>query len=335
MKIIRYPLASGPKTETSVAFGNFDGFHRGHQAVIGEAGRHARTDGVTFAVFTTEPHPRRFFAPGADAFRLTPFRERARLLENFGVETLFLPRFDKALAVMPAEDFILNMCLGAMRARHIVIGYDYRFGKGRKGDAELMQKIAGREGAEVHVVEPVSFGVEGVAGEVYSSSKVRDALRNGQARYAAALLGHWWTVAGRVGRGDSRGRDMGYPTANLTLGDAIVPRLGIYAVRVIDETQDPDCVREGVASIGVRPTFGESDVLLEVHLFGFDGDLYGHRLRVELVGFIREEKTFAGAEDLIPAMHADSAAAKAMLSDPENSRGHLSPPVLDDYLAAR
>ena len=313
-----------------VALGNFDGFHRGHQVVIGEAGRLAREMGLLLAVVVTEPHPVSFFAPNAPAFRLTPFRERAQLLEQFGVDVLLVLPFDKELASMPAQNFVLDILCAGLNAKHVFVGYDYRFGKGRGGGTDVLGYMGDMEGFGLSVIKAVTVGLEGYAGEIYSSTVVRKALQNGEARKAAALLGHWWTINGRVTEGDKRGRTIGFPTANIELGESLLPKLGVYAVRVRFEGGTKTV--SGVANIGKRPTFDKRDVLMEVHLFDFDQDIYGQHLRVELVAFLREEQKFDGIESLKTQIHKDSRIAKIVLAEPENAVDRLIAPSLDGYL---
>lgn len=334
MRLFRHHEGLEPRFRGMVAaLGNFDGFHRGHHVVIGEAGRLARAMGAGLAVVTTEPHPVSFFARDAEPFRLTPFRERTRLLESFGVDLSLVLPFDKELAATPAQEFVAQVLLGGIGVLHVVVGYDYRFGQGRGGGVDVLRWMGEMEGFGVTVVEPVRFGIEGAAGAAYSSTLVRETLREGKARRAAALLGHWWSIAGRVLEGDKRGRTIGFPTANIALEDSIVPALGVYAVRVVIEEDDGMPVYEGVANIGRRPTVDAGDaVLLEVFLFEFAGDLYGKHLRVEMVGFIRPEQKFDGLDALKAQIAADCDTARALLSDPENARGRLLPPTLDSYL---
>lgn len=333
MKIFRHATRLPDDCRNSVAaLGNFDGFHRGHQAIVGEAGRLARASGRPLAVFTTEPHPRSFFSDNGDRFRLTPFRERARLLESFGVDLLFVMPFDTALSQTGAETFISRILAQDLGITHAVIGYDYRFGQGRGGDAALLREVGKGCGIGVSVVEPISVGVEGAAGEIYSSTLVRDALRTGGARRAAALLGHWWIVNGRVIEGDKRGRTIGFPTANMTLRESLVPAHGVYAVRVALNGDPEGEVRAGVANVGRRPTFGAAGVLLEVHIFDFDEDIYGQHQSVELVGFIRRERKFDGIDALKEQIGKDCKVARGILADPENARSRFDPPTLDRYL---
>lgn len=333
MQIFRHPTHLADDCRGSVAaLGNFDGFHRGHQAVVGEAGRIARGKSRPLAVFTTEPHPRSFFSGDGDRFRLTPFRQRANLFESFGVDLLFVLPFDRALSEMEAGTFVSDILARELGVAHAVIGYDYRFGKGRHGDAALLREAGKDCGIAVSVVEPISVGVEGAAGEIYSSTLVRDALRAGAARRAAALLGHWWTVNGRIIEGDKRGRTIGFPTANMTLQESLVPAHGVYAVRVALEGRPGGEMLEGVANVGRRPTFGSAGVLLEVHFFDFDEDIYGRHQGVELVGFIRRERKFDGIDSLKEQIAKDCKVAKRILADPENARSRFNPPTLEHYL---
>ncbi|WP_417451876.1 bifunctional riboflavin kinase/FAD synthetase [Kordiimonas sp.] len=313
-----------------VALGNFDGFHRGHQVVIGEAGRLAREMGLNLTVMVTEPHPVSFFAPGKPAFRLTPFRERAQLLDDFGVDQLLVLPFDQGLAAMTAQDFVLDILVGGLGAKHVCVGYDYRFGKGRGGGTDVLGWMGEMEGFGLSVIRPVTVGLEGYAGEIYSSTLVRQALQAGEARKAAALLGHWWSINGRVTEGDQRGRTIGFPTANVELGESLQPKLGVYAVRVHVEG-DPHTYA-GVANVGLRPTFDKRDVLMEVHLFDFDENLYGQHMRVELVAFLRPEQKFSGLDALKQQIGKDCRTAKIVLAEPENASDRLGHPTLDRYL---
>ena len=313
-----------------VALGNFDGFHRGHQVVIGEAGRLAREMGAGLTVVVTEPHPISFFAPNAPPFRLTPFRERAQLLENFGVDQLLVLPFDKELANMSAQDFVIEILCKGLGAKHVFVGYDYRFGKGRGGGTDVLGYMGDMEGFGLSVIKAVTVGLEGYAGEVYSSTVVRKALQNGEARKAAAILGHWFTINGRVTKGDQRGRTIGFPTANIELGESLEPKSGVYAVRVRIENEERAIA--GVANIGSRPTFDKRDVLLEVHLFDFDSDIYDQHLRVELVAFLRPEMKFDGPESLVTQIEKDCRVAKIVLAEQENASDRLPAPTLDRYL---
>lgn len=297
--------------------------------VAGEAGRLARQMDVPLTVVTTEPHPRSFFRPSNAPFRLTPFRERARLLEAFGVDLLISMPFNRAMSQCLAQDFVQDLLIRDLGILHLVVGYDYRFGKGRGGGVNVLSHMGGMEGFGLSVVEPV-IARDAPDGAVYSSSLVRDTIRSGNVRKAADLLGHWWAIAGRIRHGEKRGRVIGTPTANLGLANGLHPRYGVYAVRV---TLDGDShVHDGVANLGLRPTFGTHEAILEVHLFDFDGDLYGRHARVDCVDFIRSEQKFDGIDALKAAIAEDSRQARERLADPRNARTLLPLPRLDTYL---
>lgn len=313
-----------------VALGNFDGFHRGHHVVVGEAGRRARDLNIPLTVVVMEPHPVSFFAPDKPAFRLTPEDERALLLQRFGIDQLVILPFGQDLASMSAENFIGDILINALNAKHICVGYDYRFGKGRAGDVEMLETVGKAKGFGLTVINPVTVGIEGFAGEVYSSTLVRKSLGEGKARKAAALLGHWWMINGPVVEGDQRGRTIDFPTANVQLGDNLEPRHGVYAVRV--KLDGDDTIYPGVANIGKRPTFDKRDVLMEVFLFDFAQDIYGRDARVEIVSFVRAEQKFSGLDALKSQIAEDVETAKRSLADPENDRDHLHLPTLDEYL---
>lgn len=330
MEIIRHPNDMPDRLRGCVAaLGNFDGFHRGHQAVLGEAGRHARAMGVPLGVITTEPHPRRHFRPDEPPFRLTPFRDRARLFEGFGVDLLGCLTFDAGLAAMSPQDFVLRTLLGGFGVLHVVIGFNYRFGRGRGGDAAVLRWMGDREGFGVSVLSPIGDS-SGAADGVFSSSVIRKALREGRPRPAGDMLGHWWTLSGHVLEGDRRGRMIGFPTLNLGLGEALRPAFGVYAVRA--DIEGLDGIRAGVANLGQRPTFGGETELLEVHLFDTEGDFYNRHARVEFVDFLRPERKFAGLADLKAQIAKDCEAARRVLEAPEYARALLPPPTLDAYL---
>ncbi len=314
-----------------LALGNFDGFHRGHQVVVATAGRLAKRLNASLSVMTMEPHPRTFFAPDQEAFRITPATEKAQILAEFGIDSLLELPFGKATSSMTAEEFMQKILVDALDVKGVVVGYDYHFGQKRSGNVETLQAFGAEKGFEVVVVEPVSIGVEGAAGEVYSSTLVRQALKNGEVRRAAALLGHWWTHSSIVQKGDQRGRTIQFPTANLSFGDSIVPKFGVYAVRAT-VGEDQNTIYSGVANIGVRPTFDKTDVLLEVHLFDFKEDIYDQSLNVEFVSFIRPEQKFDGLDSLKTQITKDCGVAKTVLADPENQRVSLRVPHIQDVM---
>ncbi len=301
------------------AVGNFDGVHLGHRAVIDSAKRIARDLGRPLTVLTFEPHPREFFAPKAPPFRLTPFRTKAHLLQEIGVDLLLAIPFDRALSLKPADEFVHDVLVAGMAARHVVVGYDFAFGHKRSGNTERLREIAARSGFAVTAVEPAGDG-----GLVYSSTRIRDCLWQGEPRQAADLLGHWWEVEGHVRRGDQRGRRLGFPTANFTVDGYVEPAFGVYAVRVGEETDRGVVWRDGVANLGRRPTFGKEDTVLEAHLLDFSGDLYGKLLRVAFVDFIRPERKFDGIEALKSQIAADRTVAERLLAAPENRADRFS-----------
>jgi riboflavin kinase/FMN adenylyltransferase len=291
------------------ALGNFDGVHRGHQIVIGEAARVASELNVPLGVLVFEPHPKQFFFPDEPFFRLTPFRAKTRLLERLGVDILAALPFDAEMAKRQAPEFVLDVLVKGLNATHVVAGYDFRFGKGRAGDATMLSYMGEQEGFGVSIVEEVSHG-----GEAYSSTRIRECLAAGDPRGAAEQLGHSWTVETHVMTGDQRGRTIGFPTANLALEDHVQPALGVYAVHVEIEDGPHKGFYEGVANLGKRPTFNKSDIVLEVHIFDFAGDIYGHHMAVSFVDYLRPEQKFDGLDALKTQIAKDSARAREILT---------------------
>ena len=293
----------------AVAVGNFDGIHLGHQFVIAKAGELARASGIQSGVLTFEPHPRSVFQPTAPPFRLTPFRVKAELLRELGVAHLYNLHFDLEFAALSAEDFVRRVLVDGLGIAEAVVGYDFVFGHARRGNAALLTAMGKALGFGVTVVEPVQQG-----SEIYSSTRIRNLLVEGKPRHAAVLLGRSWEIDGRVEQGDRRGRTIGFPTANIELADYLRPAAGVYAVRAA--IGRGGTWHDGVANLGMRPTFGGSDLRLEVHLFDFAGDLYGRHLRVALVDYLRPEQKFAGLDALKAQIAADAAKARAMLAVP-------------------
>ncbi len=291
-----------------LAIGNFDGMHLGHQAVIEGALEVAAGLGVGLSVLTFEPHPRRFFRPDDPPFSLTSLARKAEILEELGAVRLIALAFDESMASMPARAFVLDIVVGALGARHVVVGYDFAFGHKRGGNADLLRAMGTEAGFGVSVIEPAAPG----DGEPYSSGRVRDLLRTGQPLDAARLLGRWWQTEGVVGRGEARGAGLGFPTANLDLGDIIEPAHGIYAVRAMIGG-GPD-KHDAVANLGTRPTFDGEGVILEVHILDFAGDLYGETLHVEFIEYLRAEEKFASVDALKAQMAVDCDRARAVLA---------------------
>jgi riboflavin kinase/FMN adenylyltransferase len=302
------PAADIPKGSV-VAMGNFDGVHLGHRAVIEAALQMGRAHGRPALAVTFEPHPRRFFSPNTPQFRLTDEAGKLRLLAGTGLAGAVVMTFDKARAGTTAQDFIHHNLIERLGISGIAVGYDFHFGKGRVGSPSLLVSEAPRLGIEVDVQPHVDIEERPV-----SSSAIREALAEGQIADATAMLGGPWFVAGEVIHGEKRGRDLGYPTANIRLDKNCGLKHGIYAVRV-GRGQGKDQVRfDGVASFGRRPTFDNGAPLLEVFLFDFKGDLYGQALDVAFIGFIRDELKFDSIEALVRQMDDDSARARAALA---------------------
>lgn len=292
-----------------VALGNFDGVHLGHRALIGEAKRIARSAAKPLAVIVFEPYPREFFRPKDEAFRLTPLPAKARLLAGLGVDFTIVLTFDSAMAAMAAQDFVLNVLIGALEVSHVVVGRDFQFGKGRGGDTAVLAYMSEMEGFGVTVFAPLAAAAD----SKISSSDIRTALKAGRPEEAARLLGHWWSLAGEVVRGDARGRELGFPTANVTLEKNILrPAFGVYAVRV--RLAGEEGAFDGVANFGIRPMFELPEPLLEVHLFDFSGDLYGREMTVELIAYLRGEEKFSGLQALKTQIAADCADARRLLA---------------------
>jgi riboflavin kinase/FMN adenylyltransferase len=306
-------------TGAAVAIGAFDGVHRGHQAVIAAARDAARRLGAPLAVVSFDPHPRRWFQPDAAPFRLMTPAQMARALQPLGVDRLYLLPFDADMAAMSDESFARQVLSGPQAARsaagrsdglairHAAVGFDFTYGKGRTGSPEGLRRHGETLGFGVTVVDRI----DDPDGLKLSSSGVREALKAGDMTRAAAILGRPFAIEGEVIHGDKRGRTIGVPTANVSMGDYMRPAYGVYAVR----TRLPDGrVIDGVANLGVRPMFEIDQPLLEVWLFDFDADLYGQTVETELVAFLRGEMAFDGLEALRSQIDRDAEAARAALS---------------------
>ncbi len=312
MRIIRDSQFTDPADRgAAAAIGNFDGVHLGHQAVIALTRDIAARIGAPSGVMTFEPHPRQYFAPDSPAFRLMNAGARANRLARLGVEKLYELPFNAALAALSAQEFASEVVARRLGLRHVVIGADFCFGKGRSGTAADMQALGERLGFGVTIAPMVGFdGID------VSSTAIRRALSDGLPRDAAAMLGHWHRIEGPVIRGDQRGRELGFPTANMSITGLHPPRFGVYAVK-IDVLDGPHSgTYNGAASIGVRPMFGVNAANCETFLFDFKGDLYGATLSVALVEFLRPELTFDSLQALIDQMGADCDRARAILAAP-------------------
>jgi riboflavin kinase/FMN adenylyltransferase len=288
-----------------VALGNFDGFHRGHQAVVGRAVERARAEGRPALVATFDPHPMRLFKPNVPPFRLTTLDQRQRLFGAAGADAMLVFHFDAALAGLTADRFVTERLLGLIGASGVVTGEDFTFGKARGGNVEVLAELGAELGFSVDTVGAVEDGNEPV-----SSSRIRELLQAGDPRGAARLLTRPFAIEGVVEHGDKRGRAIGFPTANLSLGNYLRPRYGIYAVR----GRMPDgLVLDGAASLGIRPTFTPPRELLEPYFFDFSSDLYGQTIEVELIEFLRPEARFDTLDALTAQIATDCERARAAL----------------------
>jgi len=296
----------GPALEGAVvAIGNFDGVHRGHRAVIGAALERARALGRPAAALTFEPHPRSFFRPQEPLFRLTDERAKLRLFAGTGLAGAIVLTFDAALAEPAPEDFVNDVLLHRLGIAGAAVGYDFRFGKNRAGTPDLLAAEGTRRRFAVDIVPAVATD-----GERISSGAIRAALAAGRVREAALSLGYPWFISGEVVHGDKRGRELGYPTANLRLDPSCALRHGIYAVRIGIGSRRYD----GVASFGRRPMFDVGTVLLEVFLFNFSGDLYGQTIDIAFIDWIRHELKFDTIDELVRRMDEDSRLARIALA---------------------
>lgn len=291
-----------------VAIGNFDGVHRGHQLLIGQATAEAAKQDRPTGILTFEPHPRRFFKPDDQPFGLTPTHNKAHHIEALGIDYMAVLEFTGDTAGMSAEEFIDDILIAGLGASHIVIGYDFCFGKGRKGTPELLRTHGG---FEVTVIDPAATH----DGIIYSSTRIRDALRRGNPGQASALLGRPFEIEARVEPGQKLGRTIGFPTANLALGDYLRPAIGIYAVRcgVVDEETGDTSWFDGAGYYGDRPTVDGTGELFEAYLFDFNGDLYGRYLRVALIEYVREDKKFESIDALREQIAIDCQTARRIL----------------------
>jgi riboflavin kinase / FMN adenylyltransferase len=297
-----------------VAIGNFDGVHRGHKAVIAAALKRAQSLNKPAAALTFEPHPRAFFHPGEPLFRLTDETAKLRLLAAAGLDGAIVLTFDEALAKLSAEDFVSRVLVERFAISGAAIGFNFHFGANRMGSPDFLTAEGKKRGFAVDIVPPLAD-----RGRPISSGPIRQALATGRLDDATEFLGYPWFVSGTVIHGDKRGRELGFPTANLKLEPSCALRHGIYAVRVAVNGRRYD----GVASFGRRPTFDNGAVLLEVFLFDFAGDLYGANLDVAFIAWLRDEKAFASAKDLVAQMKEDGRLGREALA----RSGDAFPPI--------
>ncbi len=292
-----------------VAIGNFDGLHRGHQELLRVARSEAERRGVPWGIVTFEPHPRSFFKPDEPVFRLTPAPLKARLAAALGAAFVLNLAFGKELAALEPDAFVERYLRDHMAVAHVVTGYDFHFGRGRKGNPSVLEALGKKSGFSVTIVDQVSD--EGDGHSPFSSSSIRSSLRRGHVAAAARELGYHWTVLGEVVQGDLRGRGIGFPTANIVVDPGAEPFRGIYAVRVRGgETKG---FWNGAGYFGDSPTFDAARTFLEVHILDFDSDIYGRTLAVEFIDLIRPDRKFSSTEDLKREMREDCAKARSIL----------------------
>lgn len=301
----------------ALAIGNFDGVHRGHLTVIAAARRRAEALGARLGALTFEPHPRQVFKPDLAPFRLTPEPLKARKLAAAGVELLAVLPFDRALSSLSPAEFAERILVDGLGARSVAVGRDFRFGAKRAGDVGMLTALGAELGFSVDVVDQV--GDDGEEAAPFSSTAARAALQAGDPVEAARILGDWHRIEGVVEQGDQRGRELGYPTANLAMDGVFMdgvlhPAYGVYAVRAELLDGPHQGVYDGVASLGLRPTFDKTIANFETFLFDFSGDLYGATLSVSLIAFLRPELKFDSIEALITQMDQDSQDARAALA---------------------
>jgi riboflavin kinase/FMN adenylyltransferase len=289
-----------------VALGNFDGFHLGHQAVVGAAVARARAEGRPALVATFDPHPVRHFRPDTAPFRLTTLDQRARLFAEAGADAMVVFGFDATLAALTADEFVRERLVGALRVGGVVTGEDFTFGRAKGGNVALLRAAGAAHGFDATAIGPVTLD-----GEPVSSTRIRESLRAGDPVAAARLLTRPFAIQGVVEHGDKVGRTIGYPTANLNMGKYLRPAYGIYAVR--GRLADGR-VLDGAANLGIRPQFQPPKELLEPHFFDFAGDLYGQSIEVDLIDYLRPEAKFDGLPALMAQMDADCARAREVLS---------------------
>jgi riboflavin kinase / FMN adenylyltransferase len=288
-----------------ITLGNFDGLHLGHQELIRKIIQRAEETASLSMVVTFRPHPLKILAPEKCPPLISIYEEKIRLFEKLGIDVLVKIPFSLDFAAMEPRDFVKNILCDLLGAKEIFVGYNYRFGKGRKGDIRMLRELGEEFGFAVREVEQVSLN-----GEVISSTRIRQLLKNGEVEDAAKFLGRPYALCGIVVKGDGRGRGLGFPTANIASRHAIIPSNGVYAVKLFVR----DRHYNGVVNIGMRPTFDARTLAIEVHIFDFDEDVYGEEVSIYFIGRIRGEKKFAGAPELISQIKDDITTAKELLS---------------------
>lgn len=310
MRIVRdFQFAEPSDRGASAAIGNFDGVHLGHQYVIDIAREKACEINAPLGVMSFEPHPRQYFAPASPAFRLMNAETRAHRLDKLGIDTLYELSFNDTLSALTPREFAQQVIVDGLGLRHVVVGADFHFGKDRAGTPEVLQDLGNKLGFGVTVAPLMRLE----AGEV-SSTAIRQALTDGRPRDAAEMLGHWHRIDGEVIRGDQRGRDLGFPTANMSIAGLHPPKFGVYVVKIEVLTGPHAGEYGGAASMGTRPMFGENLPNIESYIFDFKGDIYGEHLSVALIDYLRPEAVFDSLDALIAQMDADCAKARDILA---------------------
>ena len=282
------------------ALGNFDGVHLGHKEIISKAISIGKKNNIPSGVLIFQPHPRKFFRPNDENFIISDIKTRSYLLENCGLDFLGILDFDKKMSNLTPYEFVDNVINNAIDVSHLIVGYNFKFGKDRSGDVQALTDICKKLKIDLSIIDKVEGD-----NYIFSSSSVRDCLRKADLKGAKKIIGDYWTVKGEVIKGDQRGRQIGFPTANISMEGWIEPLFGVYAVKVSID----GLLYKGVANLGIRPTFGQSSPLLEVHLFDYSGDLYGNDIVISFIDFIRKEKKFDGIESLKKQIEIDSTKA--------------------------
>ncbi len=308
MRIIRglEDVKKAPLKDPVVTLGNFDGVHLGHQAIFKAVAARAFDTGGASVVFTFEPHPLKVLAPHRSPRLLCTFREKMEQIEAAGVDAVICARFTPQFASQNPGDFVDNVLVGAIGVKDLFVGHDYAFGRDRKGDAAFLREAGARRGFGVHVVAPVK--VEGI---LVSSTKIRQLIMDGEVCLASKLLGRPYSIEGTVIPGHSRGRDIGFPTANITTPNELAPKEGVYAVSVDVEGR----LYIGAANIGRNPTFGDEATSYEVHLLDYEGDLYGKFIKMKFIKRVRDEVRFGGAHELAGQIKRDVERVRAIFAD--------------------
>ena len=288
----------------NLAIGNFDGVHLGHQKIIDELIEYSKINNYSSAILSFKPHPRQFFSDEYRNFQIISEEEKIYLLNKQGIDHYFSLLFDENIALMPPKDFITKILTEKLHSKHLIVGYDFKFGKNREGNASLLQEQSKKLGFGIDIIRPITSNYNSV---VYSSSQIREFIRNGNVEKANLFLGRNWSMQGTVIKGDRRATAINFPTANLVPGELIHPKKGVYAIRV-------RCINKwsnGIANFGERPTVDGKKLLLEAHLFEFNQDIYGKELTVEFLTFIREEKKFDNFASLAEQIQKDIQLVKA------------------------